>query len=107
MVDIATASFQEVVLDKAGQPILIDGKPLTVKDAKMAMASVKAYEALMARVYGKIQPGDEELDALKVAGVKVVIVSAPDLKNNTVIEDKPREVIKPSFIEAEIVENKS
>jgi hypothetical protein len=109
LADIMTADSRVPVLDKFGKPILIDGKPLLTRDSKMAMASIKAYQALMERGFGKVQPGDEEMDALRIAGVKIVVVSSPELMNPEVVKEKPKELgtNRPSFIEAEIVENKS
>lgn len=96
MIDIATADSHTIMFDKKGNAI-------TVRDAKMAMASVKAFEALMARAYGKVSPGDDEMDAMKLAGIKIVVVTPPD--NLKPMEDTQKN-LRPSFIEAEIVENK-
>jgi len=106
VLDIATTSPNQPVLDKLGNPLLdSEGQVITVKDAKMAMASVKAFEALMLRAYGAPSKSEEEIDALKTQGVKMVIVMPPEMMNKEVREEKPREKLAPSFISAEVVEN--
>lgn len=75
------------------------------RDAKMAMASVKAFEALWLRTYGKPSPSDEEKDMLKQSGVKIVIIEQPKLEaavyNPETAEAKKTQ---PTFAEAEVVE---
>ena len=70
-------------------------------DPKSQMAAVSAYEALMLRAHGKPAINDEEKDALKQAGIRVVVIEAP--KGLPVVEEKEREALKPAFIDAEIV----
>ncbi len=104
---IASMSSEAPLLDKLGRPVLkADGSPYLVVDAKLAMASVQAFKELMLRAYGKPSVSDEEIDALKTQGVKVVIVAPPELVNREVIEEKPQERLTPSFIDAEIIEDK-
>jgi hypothetical protein len=67
------------------------------------MSIIKAAELLYLRFYGKPAVSDDELDALRVHGVKVVIVQAPELQNKEVVQEKPKEMLKPSFIEAEVI----
>jgi len=74
-------------------------------DPKALMAIIKAAELLYLRFYGKPSASDEEIEALKVHGVKVVIVQAPELQNKEVVEEKPKEILKPSFVDAEFTTN--
>jgi hypothetical protein len=103
---IASMSPEQPVFDKLGNLVYVDGKPLTVKDAKIAMASTQAFKELMLRAYGMPSKSDEEIDALKTQSVKIVLLQYPEMMDKTVVEDKPREALKPAFIEAEIIENK-
>src|SRR5450631_2917505 len=43
----ATMSPEQPVFDKLGNIIMVDGKPLTVKDAKIAMAAAKNFDSLL------------------------------------------------------------
>lgn len=72
-------------------------------DPKIMMASVKAFEVLYRRFYGKEAVSDEELDAAKQQGVKFVIFAAPQLANN---EPKPevKPPTQPSFITGEMIQ---
>jgi|GEM_PF-5081682 len=103
---IATLDPEQPVLDKFGNIVYVDGKPLTQKDAKIAMASVQAFKELMLRAYGMPSKSDEELESMKTQAVKVVILQHPDMMDKNIYEEKPRETLKPAFIDAEIVENK-
>jgi len=76
----------------------------TSGDPKAMMAAIAAFEALHARAHGKVSPGDQELGALERAGVKIVVLTAPELPNSGEIQ--PREKPTPSFIEAEIIDVK-
>lgn len=105
---IAAADPMQPVKDKFGN-ILIDdetGRPLTYFDAKCAMASTQAFKELMLRAYGMPSKSDEELDALKQEGVKIVVIAPPEMMNKEIVEEKPKEKLVPSFIDADIVENK-
>lgn len=94
------------VVDDEGK-VVMHGVPLTVKDAKIAMASTQAFKELMLRAYGMPSRSDEELDALKEHGVKVVVITPPvEMVNKEIVEEKPRGKLTPSFIDAEILENK-
>jgi hypothetical protein len=73
-----------------------------LRDPKMAMASVKAFEALWLRAYGKPSLSDDEKDALKHSGVKIVIVEAPTCL--PAAEEPKEEKKQPSFAEAEVVQ---
>jgi hypothetical protein len=68
-------------------------------DPKAMMAAVKAYEILMRRALGKEAPSEQELDKLTSQAVKVVVIQAPQLMHPEIIEEKPQEVLKPSFAE--------
>ncbi len=98
MYDIVTTSIRTTILDK-------DGNAYEINDPKMAIAKVQAFKALMERTYGKASPSDEEMDAMQIAGVKVVMIPPPQLMHERAVEEeKPSETLKPSFIDAEVVE---
>jgi hypothetical protein len=105
---IASTSPHQPVLDKLGHPIrLADGSYLTVMDAKCAMASVQAFKELSLRAYGAPSKSEEEIEAMQTQGVKIVVLTPPEFMiNKQITEEKPREKLTPSFIEAEIVDNK-
>lgn len=79
---------------------------LVTDDPKMQMAAVAAFKEWTLRAYGKPSVSDEEKEALKYAGIKTVIITVPDLINPDVITEIPEIPSKPSFIDAEIVEDK-
>jgi hypothetical protein len=97
MVDIATNRATIKEFDKEGN---LESESA---DAKAMMAAVKAFEVLMARAYGKVAPGDEEMDALKTAGVKIVVIPPPDLMHPETVAEDHKSPTKPSFIDAEII----
>lgn len=100
--DIAVMSPEQPVLDKFGNLVLDkDGNIVTVKDAKIAMAAVQAFKELGARIYGAPSKSEEELDAMKKDGVKIVVIAPPEMMNRDVVEEKPREQLEPKFIEGE------
>ncbi len=106
MVEIATASPFRPVLDKFGHALMDShGDPVLYYDAKAAMSSVTAFKELELRVHGQPAKSEEELEAQKASGVKVLIIhqTPPDMMDKTLHEDKPREALKPAFIEAEMV----
>ena len=106
---IVTTDPNQPVRDKLGN-VMYDsetGKPVTMYDAKIAMASIQGFKELMLRAYGMPSKSDEEMDAMKTQGVKIVVITPPaEMMNQTVKEDKPRERLVPAFIEGEVVENK-
>ena len=117
--NIASMSPEQPVFDKLGnivwtrppvvdenEKIVMEGIPMTVKDAKIAMASTQAFKELMLRAYGMPSKSDEEIDAMKKEGVKIVVIAPPEMVNKEIVEEKPRELMVPSFIDAEFVENK-
>lgn len=71
-------------------------------DPKAMMAAVKAFEVLALRALGKPSVSDEEMEALKVSGVKVILVQPPQLMHDEFKEDHK----EPQFIQAEVVEEK-
>src|ERR1700677_1014533 len=76
---------------------------MQLDDPKALMAQIKAAELLYTRYWGKPSVSDEELEALQISGVKIVLVQPPDLMHKEFKEEKQQ----PQFIEAEIVgENK-
>jgi hypothetical protein len=110
--NIATMSPEQPVMDRLGNVLYVVGDdgnkhPLMVKDAKIAMASVQAFKELMLRAYGMPSKSDEEMEAMKTQGVKIVILQHPEMMDKTVVEDKPRPKLEPAFAEVlEITENK-
>jgi hypothetical protein len=68
-------------------------------DPKADMASVKAYEVAMRRALGKEDPSERELDKLTTQDIKTVLIVAPQLMHPEIIEEKPKELLKPSFAE--------
>jgi hypothetical protein len=61
---------------------------------------------MMLRAYGMPTKSDEEMEAMKTQGVKVVILQHPEMMDKKVYEEKPREALVPAFIEGEFTENK-
>ena len=79
----------------------------TAVDPKIMMASAQNFKEIMLRGYGAPSKSDEELNAMKMQKVSVVIITPPaEFMNKEVKEDKPREPLEPAFLDAEIVENK-
>ena len=117
---ISAMSPEQPVFDKLGDivwlkapvkdletgKIIREGIPVTVKDAKLAMASTQAFKELMLRAYGMPSKSDEEIDAMKKEGVKIVVIAPPEMVNKEIVAETVREKLVPSFIDAEIVENK-
>jgi hypothetical protein len=97
----ARASAETPVFDKLGNVIMVDGKPLTVKDAKAMMASAKSFDTLLKASLGNPKPVQEQ------HRVAIVIVGqVENMMNKEVVEDKPRPPLRPSFAEVtEIVTN--
>ena len=105
--EIATCGFEQPVRDRQGNVVLLaDGTPLTYKDAKMAMASVQAFKELMLRAHGEAPKNDAELEALQQQGVKIVVITPPEMMNKEIKTELQQEKLVPKFIEAEIIENK-
>jgi hypothetical protein len=103
----AMMDAERPVFDKLGFLILdTAGEIVKVVDPKVMMASTAAFKELMLRADGMPSKSDEDLDALKTQGVKIVILQHPEIMDKNVYEDKPRETLKPAFIEGEFVENK-
>jgi hypothetical protein len=96
----AMMDAERPILDKMGNPIIIDGKPLTAVDPKVMMASTQAFKELTLRAYGAPSKSDEEIEAMKTQGVKVVVIAPPEMLNKEVVEEKPKEKLVPSFIDA-------
>jgi hypothetical protein len=80
---------------------MVEGKPLTVKDAKAMMASAKSFDTLLKASLGNPKPVEEQH---KIA---IVMVGFPEnMMNKEIVEDKPREKLVPAFAEVtEIVTN--
>lgn len=90
----ACASAETPVFDKLGSVIMVDGKPLTVKDAKAMMASAKSFDTLLKASLGNPKPVEEQHK------IEIVMIGFPEnLMNKEIVEDKPREKLVPSFAE--------
>jgi hypothetical protein len=97
----ACASAETPVFDKLGNVIMVDGKPLTVKDAKAMMASAKSFDTLLKASLGNPKPVEEQ------HRVEIVLIGFPEnMMNKEIVEYKPREKLVPAFAEVtEIVTN--
>lgn len=71
-------------------------------DPKSQMAAVSAFTALDLRLHGKHSVSDEDREALKTHGIKVVIVQTPTSVPE--VQDRPKAPTKPSWLEGEIIE---
>src|SRR5258708_20838451 len=95
------------VFDKFGNPVMDGDKPVMVVDPKIMMASTQAFKEIMLRADGKYATSEEDLEANKLHGVKIVVITPPpEMVNREVLEDKPREKLQPSFIEGEFTDDK-
>jgi hypothetical protein len=106
MVTIASRTGETPVTDKFGNVVMKpDGTPYLFIDPKIEANSIQAFDKLALRVYGAYNKSDEELDAMKTSGVKFVVVPFPsDMMNKEIVEDKPKDALKPAFIEGEFTE---
>jgi ABC-type xylose transport system substrate-binding protein len=87
--------------------LLEDGKPLTYKDAKMAMASVQAFKELMLRAHGEAPKNDAEIEALQTQGVKILVITPPaEMMRREILTEPEHTKLEPKFIEGEIVPDK-
>ena len=103
----AMMDAERPVFDKLGNPVCdADGNPIKVVDPKVMTASAVNFKEIMLRGYGMPSKSDEELEAQKTQGVKIVILQHPEMMDKNVVEDKPKEALKPAFIDAEIIEDK-
>jgi hypothetical protein len=71
-------------------------------DPKAMSAAVLAFKELSMRALGKPSASDEEIEALKTSGVKVILVQPPQLMHQDIKEEQK----EPQFIEAEILDKK-
>jgi hypothetical protein len=77
-------------------------------DPKDKAAAVMAFKELTLRVFGKPSTSEEDREAAtQGAGIRVVVIPSPELMVKDIIEEKPREQLKPSFIDAEVVSTNS
>jgi hypothetical protein len=77
-------------------------------DPKDKAAAVMAFKELTLRVFGKPSTSEEDREAAtQSAGIRVVVIPSPELMVKDIIEEKPREQLKPSFIDAEVVSTNS
>jgi hypothetical protein len=91
----ATTPAAQPVIDKLGNPILVDGKPVLVTDPKVMMASAKAAQVVL-RSAGLEQPEKQPVFQNKV---EIVIIQPPDLMHKEIVEEKPRPPLVPHFAE--------
>ena len=96
----AMTDAEQPVYDKMGNQVG------TAVDPKIMMAAAQNFKEIMLRGYGAPSKSDEELNAMKLQTVKVVIMQHPEMMDKTVVEDKPHEKPVPAFIDAEIIEDK-
>jgi hypothetical protein len=102
--EIATCDFEQPVTDKLGNAVMVNGKPLTVKDPKIMMAVVQAQKEMMLRAHGDPSKNEAEVEAMQQHGVRIVVIQPPaEMMNRDVVEDAPRPALKPAFIEGEFV----
>ena len=102
----AEMDAEQPLRDKLGNLVRDgDGKIVTVVDPKIMMASAQNTKELMLRAYGAPSKSDEELNAMKMQSVKVVILQHPEMMDKNVVVDRPHEAPVPTFIDAEIIEN--
>jgi hypothetical protein len=75
------------------------------RDAKADMAAAQAFKIVTERGLGQAPKSDEEQEALKTDGVRFVVMQFPAaMMNQLVVEDKPKDALKPAFIEGEFTE---
>jgi len=96
LIDTASYVGDEVALE--------DGTTKVVKDPKLAMAQVQAAKLLIQQFIGKEPVAPEEIDAMKTAGIKVVVVQAPELMNKESQPERKEHPTVPSFLEAEVIQ---
>jgi hypothetical protein len=80
-------------------------RPLEDTDPKAALAAVKAYEALMSRVWGKPDPSDDALEAKASGAVKVIILNQQP--TGKPLEVQPVKKLLPSFAEVTDIKTNS
>lgn len=68
-------------------------------DPKSMMAAVKAFEVLRTSALGKPASSEQDLDRITTQPVKVVVIQAPQLMHPDVIEEKPKEILTPTWVE--------
>ncbi len=89
-------------------PTVLPNGDTIEREAKEDMAAVQAFKVYTERGLGQPPKSDEEQDALKEHGIKMVVIVSPELMHKEIVDfDKPKPQLKPSFINAEIIENKS
>jgi hypothetical protein len=92
-------------LEAVQEWLLLASRGALEADPKMVAAVATAYTAVGRRALGKESVIDEDREAEQFTGIKYVIIPQIDLMNKEVVEEKPKEVLKPSFIDAEIITN--
>jgi hypothetical protein len=101
----ATTPASQPLLDKLGNVLMVDGKPLTFTDSKTMMASAKASQVVL-KAAGLEQPAREEKKSFEVRIVNIgdeTFKMLMERQNGMIQEDLPRRPMQPSFIDAEEV----
>jgi len=97
--DPESATKEEMILHALYQ-IILKG----IDEPKRAVASVAAIKELLNRTEGLTPSSEEDRRAAAQSQVKIVMVPLPELMHPEPVEEKKsRPVLKPSFIDAEIV----
>jgi len=89
-------SIVEELLAIIHTPIEYDQKT-GLPDSKFAGVKVQAADTLWLHFKGKPSTSEQDLEALKHDGIKVVIVQPPDLMHSEITEEKKEEKKVPSF----------
>ena len=70
------------------------------KDPKASPAAVKAMELALVYLWGKPSQSDKDRAANELAGVKYVVIQAPELPNPGIVNaDEQKTPTKPSFLD--------
>jgi hypothetical protein len=77
---------------------------LGTTDPKYSTAAVNASKQLAERAHGRTPPSDRELDRLTTFPISTVFIPYPNMMHPEIIEEKPREVRRPSW-EKEVKDN--
>jgi hypothetical protein len=100
----AALDCEQPVFDKLGNVIMVDGKPLTAKDSKMAMASAKSLDSV-AKLMGLPHKTDKPTFDIKIVQLGDEAIKHILARQGGIIPDEHGyRPPKPSFIDAEVVE---
>jgi hypothetical protein len=70
-------------------------------DPKQHAAAVLAFKEIGLRTAGKYATSEEDKEVLKSQGVRIVVVTAPE--GLPLVEEQPKSVRKPAFLEGEVI----